>query len=288
MKQSKCEMQKQSVINIDHSINSGQVFLWERIQNTWYGINGHDVLSISEKPFKMSSFTHNSLDFFREDDDFSEIIQSISKDKIVRDAAKRYPGLRLLRQDPFQCYISFIVSSNSNIQKIRYALEELCKKFGKEIDFDEKKFYLFPEPETLENASIKELERCGLGYRAKSVKEASTAVVKGQINFDFLKKTNYQNAKDILLDVYGIGNKVADCILLFSLEKLEAFPIDRWILKILEKYYSDKFQIDGKSLTEKKYNQIHEKIVNHFGPYAGYSQQFLFKMEREINQKRWL
>ena len=177
-------MQKQSVINIDHSINSGQVFLWERIQNTWYGINGHDVLSISEKPFKMSSFTHDSLDFFREDDDFSEIIQSISKDKIVRDAAKRYPGLRLLRQDTFQCYISFIVSSNSNIQKIRYALEELCKKFGKEIDFDEKKFYLFPEPETLENASIKELERCGLGYRAKSVKEASTAVVKGQINFE--------------------------------------------------------------------------------------------------------
>ncbi len=76
--------------------------------------------------------------------------------------------------------------------------------------------------------------------------------------------------------------------MLFSLEKLDAFPIDRWVLKILEKYYSDKFQIDAKSLTEKKYNQIHENIVNHFGPYAGYSQQFLFKMEREINQKRWL
>ena len=105
---------------------------------------------------------------------------------------------------------------------------------------------------------------------------------------DFLKKTSYQNAKDVLLDVYGIGNKVADCIMLFSLEKLDAFPIDRWVLKILKKYYSDKFQIDGKSLTEKKYDQIHEKIVNHFGPYAGYAQQFLFKMERELNKKRWL
>lgn len=281
-------MQKQSLINIDHSINSGQVFLWEKIQNTWYGINGLDVLACNEKSFKISSFAQNSLDFFREEDDFSEIIQSITKDRIVRKAVKLFPGLRLLRQDPFQCYISFIASSNSNIQNIRHVLQQLCKKFGKKIIFEEKEFFLFPEPKTLAKATRSDLQNCSLGYRAKSVSEASLAVTTGQINFDFLKKTSYQNAKDILLDVNGIGSKVADCILLFSLEKLDAFPIDRWVLKILEKYYSDKFQIDGKSLTEKKYNQIHEKIVNHFGPYAGYSQQFLFKMEREINRKRWL
>jgi len=94
-------LQKQSLINIDHSINSGQVFLWEKIQNTWYGINGSDVLAINEKPFKIRSFAHNSFDFFREEDDFLEIIQSISKDKIVRYAVEQFPGLRLLRQDPF-------------------------------------------------------------------------------------------------------------------------------------------------------------------------------------------
>lgn len=281
-------MQKQSLINIDHSINSGQVFLWEKILNTWYGINGLDVLAFNEKSFKISSFAKNSFDFFREEDDFSGIIQSITKDRIVGNAVKLFPGLRLLRQDPFQCYISFIASSNSNIQNIRHVLQRLCKKFGKKIIFEEKEFFLFPEPKTLAKATRSDLQKSGLGYRAKSVSEASLAVATGQINFDFLKKTSYQNAKDILLDVNGIGNKVADCILLFSLEKLNAFPIDRWVLKILEKYYSDKFQIDGKSLTEKKYNQIHEKIVNYFGPYAGYSQQFLFKMEREINQKRWL
>ncbi len=281
-------MQKQSLINIDHSINSGQVFLWEKIQNTWYGINGLDVLACNEKSFKISSFAQNSFDFFREEDDFSEIIQSVTKDRIVRKAVKLFPGLRLLRQDPFQCYISFIASSNSNIQNIRHVLQQLCKKFGKKIIFEEKEFFLFPEPKTLAKATRSDLQKCSLGYRTKSVSEASLAVTTGQINFDFLKKTSYQNAKDILLDVNGIGNKVADCILLFSLEKLDAFHIDRWVLKILDKYYSDKFQIDGKSLTEKKYNQIHEKIVNYFGPYAGYSQQFLFKMEREINRKRWL
>lgn len=281
-------MQKQSVINIDFSINSGQVFLWEKDQEIWYGINGTDVLAINEKSFKIDTFSHNCVDFFREEDELPEIIHSITKDKIVKKAVKLFPGLRLLRQDPFQCYISFIVSSNSNIQNIRHALQRLCERFGEKIIFDKKEFFLFPEPETLARATQSELQKCGLGYRTKSVMEASLAVASGQINFDFLKKTSYQNAKDVLLDVYGIGNKVADCIMLFSLEKLNAFPIDRWILKILKKYYPEKFQIDGKSLTEKKYDQIHEKVVDHFGPYAGYAQQFLFKMERELNKKRWL
>ncbi len=288
MKPSKFELQQQYLINIDYSINSGQVFLWEKNGDTWYGINGNDVLAINENPVQINSYSQNSIDFFREKDDLQEIILSITKDKVVRKAVKQFPGLRLLRQHPFQCYISFIVSSNSNIQRIKQILYRLCKKFGKKIIFQEKEFYLFPEPENLANASKNDLLNCGLGYRARAVKEAALNVSNRQIDFDFLKRTNYQNAKDILLQVYGIGNKVADCVLLFSLEKLEAFPLDRWVLRILEKYYTKKFQLEGKSLTEKKYEQIHKQIVNYFGPYAGYSQQFLFKMERELNQKRWL
>ena len=288
MKPSKFELQQQYLVNIDYSINSGQVFLWEKNGDTWYGINGNDVLAINENPMQINSYSQNSIDFFREKDDLQEIILSITKDKVVRKAVKQFPGLRLLRQHPFQCYISFIVSSNSNIQRIKQILYKLCKKFGKKIIFQEKEFYLFPEPENLANASKNDLLNCGLGYRVRAVKEAALNVNNRQIDFDFLKRTNYQNAKDILLQVYGIGNKVADCILLFSLEKLEAFPLDRWVLRILEKYYTKKFQLEGKSLTEKKYEQIHKQIVNYFGPYAGYSQQFLFKMERELNQKRWL
>ena len=288
MKPSKFELQQQYLINIDYSINSGQVFLWEKNGDTWYGINGNDVLAINENPMQINSYSQNSIDFFREKDDLQEIILSITKDKVVRKAVKQFPGLRLLRQHPFQCYISFIVSSNSNIQRIKQILYKLCKKFGKKIIFQEKEFYLFPEPENLANASKNDLLNCGLGYRVRAVKEAALNVSNRQIDFDFLKRTNYQNAKDILLQVYGIGNKVADCVLLFSLEKLEAFPLDRWVLRILEKYYTKKFQLEGKSLTEKKYEQIHKQIVNYFGPYAGYSQQFLFKMERELNQKRWL
>lgn len=288
MRSYRFELQQQYLVNVDFSINSGQVFLWEKNEDAWYGINGADVLAVNENPFQLNSYSQKSCDFFREKDDFEEIIRNITKDKVVGKAVEEFPGLRLLRQDPFQCYISFIVSSNSNIQRIKQILYRLCKKFGKKIIFQEKEFYLFPEPENLANASKNDLLNCGLGYRARAVKEAALNVSNRQIDFDFLKRTNYQNAKDILLQVYGIGNKVADCVLLFSLEKLEAFPLDRWVLRILEKYYTKKFQLEGKSLTEKKYEQIHKQIVNYFGPYAGYSQQFLFKMERELNQKRWL
>jgi len=277
-----------NTINLQDSINSGQVFLWEKNDEKWYGINGCDVIMVDEKSQQITSFSSKPTDIFRKDDNFKKILKSITKDELVQSAVKRFPGLRLLRQEPFQCYISFIVSSNSNIQKIKQILKNLCKKFGKKVSFDGKEFFLFPEPKQLTNAETKDLLDCGLGYRVKSVKKASRDVVSGKIDFDFLKKTNYQTAKDSLLKVYGIGDKVADCILLFSLEKLDAFPLDRWMLRILQKYYFDKFQTIGKTLTEKKYQSLRNDIVNHFGPYAGYSQQFLFKMERDLYQKKWL
>ena len=168
-------------------------------------------------------------------------------------------------------------------------LKRLCYRFGKKMDFDGLEFFNFPDVEKLAKANLKDLLACGLGFRAKYVKKAAMAVHSGDIEFNFLKKTDYESAKQDLKDVYGIGNKVADCILLFSLEKLEAFPIDRWTQRILQKYYSKKFfGLIEKSLTEKNYEAVHEKIVEYFGPYAGYSQQFLFKMERDLNERSWL
>lgn len=274
-------------INVESSLNSGQVFLWEKYGNTWFGVNGKDVLSINQNPFRIRS-SGKIPDFFRKSDNFDKILSELGKDRIVKSAVNHSKGLRLLRQDPFQCYISFIVSSNSNIQNIKQMLQKLCKKFGKKIGFEKKEFFLFPESKVLARASLEELQKCGLGYRAKFVKKASAAFSTGAIDFGELKKMNYHDSKNALMEVFGIGNKVADCILLFSLEKLDAFPLDRWMLRILQKYYSDKFELVGSSLTDKKYDNLHEKIVNYFGPYAGYSQQFLFKMERDLNQKRWL
>jgi N-glycosylase/DNA lyase len=276
-----------NTINLENTINSGQVFLWKKQEGFWYGVNGQDILKINNAG-KITSHSNKKYDFFRKSDDIEKIIKSISKDKTTRIAVKKYLGLRLVRQDPFQCFISFIVSSNSNIQKIKSSLEKISVKFGTKIKFDNQEFYVFPEPKKIANASIQEIQNCGVGYRAKFIIDAAKMVESSQIDFDYLRKSNYQDAKEMILTVPGIGNKVADCILLFSLEKTEAFPLDTWVIKILKKYYLKKFEIETKSITEKQYNILHEKIVKYFGPYAGYAQQFLFKMERENYQKKWL
>ena len=280
-------MQDNCTINVENSINSGQVFLWKKNEKYWYGVNGQDVLKIDNSG-NIKSYQNNKIDFFRKKDDIEKIIKSISKDSVTKEAVKQYLGLRILEQDPFQCLISFITSSNSNIQKIKNSLEKISKKFGTKIIFQNQEFFLFPEPKKLAKASINEIKSCGVGYRAQFIKEAANMTMLKKIDFEYLKKSNYQDAKKEICLIPGVGNKVADCVLLFSLNKLEAFPLDRWIIRILEKYYSDKFQLETKTITEKQYDIIHEKILNHFGPFAGYAQQFLFKMERENYQKKWL
>jgi len=109
-------------INIHETINSGQIFLWENYGNEWFVIDGHDVIMAKQKPFEIITFSKKPKNFFREDDNYRKILKNITKDKIVKKASKYYPGLRVTRQDPFQCCISFIVSSNSNIPNIRKRL----------------------------------------------------------------------------------------------------------------------------------------------------------------------
>ena len=280
-------MQIKQSIDVENSINSGQVFLWKKNREYWYGINGQDVLQIDENG-KIKSLKNFKTDFFRNNDNFDEILRSISKDKIVKNAIKKYPRLRIIRQDPFQCLISFIVSSNSNIQKIKSNLENISEKFGEKTKYKNQEFFLFPNDETLSKASINEIKNCGVGYRAKFIKEAAKIISSEKITFEDLKTSSYSDAKKKICTIPGIGNKVADCILLFSLDKLEAFPLDRWMIRILEKYYLKKFQLNTKTITEKQHDILHEKILDYFGPYAGYAQQFLFKMERENYQKKWL
>jgi len=280
-------MKNKFTIDIDNSINSGQVFLWKKIKKNWYGIDGQNILKINQGG-KIESIQNTKTDFFRKNDDIQKIIKSISKDKTVKKAISQYEGLRLFNQDPFQCMISFIISSNSNIQKIKCSLEKISKKFGTKLVVQNEEFYLFPKPEKIAKASIDEIKTCGVGYRAPFIKEAAKMVTLKKINFEYLKNSDYDETKRNLRLIPGVGNKVADCIMLFSLNKLNAFPLDTWMIKILEKYYSNEFQIETKTITEKQYEILHKKIVDYFGQYCGYAQQFLFKMERENYEKKWL
>ena len=268
------------------TINNGQVFLWDKYGDSWYGVDGLNVIKIAESG-SIHSMRGGHCSFFRTRDDMHEIFSHISRDKIVASAVKKSPNMRLLRQNPFQCMITFVVSSNSAIPNIRRSLQRLCIKYGKRVSYDGFEFFLFPEPDRLACATIAGLRSCGLGYRTPYVKAAAIAVNSGRLDLSSMRRRRYEAVREELLEIPGIGSKVADCTMLFSLDKLDSVPLDRWVVRILEKYYPGKFDA-GTSLTPKAYLVIRKRILKHFGKYAGFSQQFLFKAERDAAGRKWL
>jgi len=287
------------------TINSGQMFLWEKIGQYWYGTYGNHILKFSESALKDDSNNEKNIEFsslpeynrwqydvFRLDDDINKILSDFSRDILVSEAIRLYPGLRIMRQQPEQCMLSFVCASNTNILMIRRMLKNLSRKFGAKLELDGREFFTFPTAERINRADNNELRSCGLGYRTKSIKNMAKNIVSGEIDIKYLKSTSYHNAKKNLMRVYGIGNKIADCILLFSLEKLEAFPIDVWIARTLFYHYGWQTK-DGKEpkrnkkLSTNQYNILSETAREYFGKYSGYAQQYLYYHIRESAHKNW-
>ncbi len=280
-------MNKVPYLNVDLTIESGQVFLWNKVKGSWYGIEGNSVIKVSRSNngLDYSSYpeTIDCKRFFGLEDDLHYIYKTISKDAVMKDALSKLVGLRIMRQNPYQCLISFMCATNTSISMIKRMLTNMSINFGKKIEYDNFEFHGFPEPKELADASINELCMCSVGYRAEFIKRAARAVLDRKIDFDYLKHTNYNNAKKELMDVLGIGQKVADCILLFSLEKTDSFPIDVWIARTIMKYYSHMFEeLESEKITPKVYKKISSRMREYFGAYAGYAQQYLYCYARNI------
>lgn len=276
--------------DLDLTLCCGQAFRWEKIGEWWHGI-------VVDKPFKVRQkgnvleFENVSSDFienyFRLKDDLSSILTQIAKDKHVEEAIKALKGLRILRQDPWECLVSFICATYKNIPTIKQVLFNFSKKFGEETVLDNNVFYTFPTPQKLASASFQEFASCGLGYRAKYVVKTAKYVANGEFNIEELKAEPFEKAREALLTLPGVGPKVADCVLLFSLEKLEAFPVDVWMKRILMRYYVNHFEKEfigkislRKSLTKAEYEKLSLFGRKYFGSYAGYAQEYLFHFER--------
>jgi N-glycosylase/DNA lyase len=276
------------------SLNSGQAFLWEKKVDSWYGIDGEHIFKVSIRDKGIEFSSHPKCDsweheYFRLGDSISEVRASLSFDPLLASLFNRYNGLRLLRQDPEQCLFSFICASNTNIPMIRRMLYGMARKFGTRRKFDGHEFSTFPSASSINKASLPELQSCGLGYRAKEVQAAAEKITDGTLDLKRLKHAGYADAKEQLLEVYGIGNKIADCILLFSLEKLEAFPIDVWIARALQLNYAAALRDCkiGEKLSARQYETISSKIRVYFGKYAGYAQQYLYYHVRQSAGRRW-
>jgi N-glycosylase/DNA lyase len=275
------------------SINSGQVFLWEKHSNSWYGIYGDRVIKFTQSDgyVEFCSFPEDkSCDqkIFRLDDDIKKIFEEISHDPLVCRLTTTYPGLRLIRQDPHQCLFSFVCATNTNIPMIRRMLYNMTRKFGRRTKVDGMGFFTFPSAADINRATVDELRGCGLGYRTKAIKAVADAITSGRLDFASLKKASYYESRKELLQVYGIGNKIADCVLLFSLEKLDAFPIDMWIARALASHYSwlHKSKFSDK-IAPHQYEQLSEVARKYFGKYAGYAQQYLYYHMRQAAGKKW-
>lgn len=283
-------MRFDSPFDLNFSLCCGQVFRWKRIGEWWYGVVGQNVLKIRQSGANLE-FDGASEDFvwnyFRLKDDLIQISQCIAKDAYIRKALKRFGGLRLVRQEPWECLIGFICSTYKNIAAIELMLQKLSIKFGEKRIFDRLDFYLFPTVDQLANASERDLIDCGLGYRAKYVLATAKNIRDQNISLEKLKSLSYLDARKMLLDFDGVGLKVADCVLLFSLEKMEAFPVDVWVKRVILNHYAEKFPADlakkmqsHNSLSNSEYIKIGEFARSYFGVFAGYAQEYLYHFER--------
>lgn len=275
---------------LDVTLCCGQVFRWDKKGDWWYGVVRDQVLKVRQIRGKLeyeNSGEKFVVHYFSLDVDLKEILDSINKDQHIGKAIEKYLGLRLIRQNPWECIISYICATYKGIPAIKSMLNNMAKKFGKRIALDGCNFYTFPECENLAAASEADLLACGLGYRAKYILETSKKILQSNFNFNDLMKMPYLEARNALMGFPGVGAKVADCVLLFSLGKTEAFPVDVWVKRVMINHYAEELPsqlVKKLSLCQSLSNTEYEKLNlfgrTHFGRYAGYAQEYLYHFER--------
>lgn len=276
--------------DLDFTLCCGQVFRWKKINGWWYSVIGGKPLKIRQSGSELEfvgvdeAFVRN---YFGLDDDLVEISSCINKDPYIANALQRFKGLRIVRQNPWECLIGFICATYKSIAAIELMLVKISQKFGEKVVFDGMEFFRFPSVERLALASENGLKECGLGYRAKYVQATAKRIFEENLDLETFKNLSYVEAKKRLFEFPGVGLKVADCVLLFSLGKMEAFPIDVWVKRILLNHYSNQLPealvkklSSHESLSNSEYEQLNSFSIEYFGKYAGYAQEYLYHFER--------
>ena len=262
-----------------HIFECGQCFRFARLQDGSYTIIAKDrVINVShnQDSIILKNATDNDVadiwyDYFDLGTDYSKIKTALSVDKHLNESVKYGNGIRILNQDLWECIISFIISANNNIPRIQGIVERLCQTYGDEIKAFDNTYFSFPDAERLANIKKEDLSFLRAGYRDSYLIDAIQKVSSGEVSLDGIKNSNTNEAKNQLLKIKGIGNKVADCILLFGNGRSETFPVDVWIKRSIGTLYSE----------EMKDLSVHDFARAKFGDLAGYAQQYLFYYMRE-------
>ncbi len=262
----------------------GQCFRWNIENNESYtGVFHKYVLNVEKQGNKIIfngncdnfEIIENYFDLKR---DYKNIIKKLEVvDNNLKNSISYGKGIRILNQDLWETIISFIISANNNIPRIKGIIERISKAYGQKIEFDGKDYYSFPTAKELSKASVEDLRKLGLGFRDIRVFETTNAIVTGKIKLDELYKVPTNEARERLLELSGVGPKVADCILLFSdLKRFDVFPIDVWVRRVMNELYIH--NPDENKVSKKEIQRIADEK---FGALQGIAQQYLFYWKRE-------
>ena len=273
-------------LDLKSTLLSGQAFRWRKDEDWFHGVIFGGIVKLREVAggleIRCASEIKPSIDLLLRDylglgTDLENVYESMLKDERLREAIHRYPGMRILRQDPWECLVSFICSSASNISRITRNIEALCTTFGRPVELDGLTRYTFPTPHDLADVGPDPLRGLGLGYRAEYVASTAQMIATGRIDLMPLREDSYEEALEALISLAGVGDKVANCVLLFSLDKPEAFPVDVWIERALQDWY-----LEGTKMSRKA---MRPWASRHFGAYAGYANHYLFHDRRLKGRK---
>jgi len=292
--------------DLGHTLDSGQAFRWGQRGEWWYGVILGSAIKVRQEEASLVCETASEHltsqlvhEYFRIDDSLERIYAKIMKDDHVTEAIQRFYGLRLINQDVWECLVSFVIATNTNIPRIKLMISNLCNRFGEKSSFEGNLYAVFPTAAALAEASLDDLTACGLGYRARFVRSVAQKVSYGSVDLEELKLLDYERARDLLIErilgekrLLGIGRKAADCVLLFSCGKDSSFPIDVWMARVLSRYYPRLFdkeiarRLDSHvsnlaRLSGGQYESISASMRGYFGEYAGYAQQYLFHDARK-------
>lgn len=266
------------IFSLKDTLQSGQTFRWKPYEDGFLGIVGDNACYVSQN--ECDVIFHNCTveeyrtvweRYFSFDTDYKNIRETLMYDENVKLALNHCSGIRIMRQPLWETVISFIISANNNIPRIMGIIERLSAKFGESHESCYGRFYSFPTPEALSVAKIEDIRSCGTGYRDEYIKRTAAAFADGSFSGDDLKTLSRYEARKKLMTLHGVGAKVADCILLFSVGNEDAFPIDTWVKKVMcELYAKDE---NPKHVSVKKLESLAEQKFPH---YAGFAQQVLF------------
>lgn len=258
-----------------HTFECGQCFRWEKQPDgSFIGVAGGRAARISEEnsvvtiePCSQKDYDEFWREYLDADRDYSKIKETLSANEVLARAISYGSGIRILRQEFTEALFSFIISQRSSIPRIKTCVKRLCERYGNEIPFEDKTLYSFPDVYTLASLTEKDYADLGVGYRASYLSNAAHLLAEGEIDVDYLKKADTLTARKELLKIRGVGDKVCDCVLLFSLGKYDLFPSDVWIKRVMAEYFNTE---DAKEAGESL-----------FGSYSGFAQQYLFYWGKE-------